>query len=264
MNKKKFYSATLFVALVLGSASISAKLLMASRSQSDSRYAAHLSRMSLDSKARVAKTGDENAVRLLADEVINQFAAPEAKEVLSQFKDRLVRAEMDYRRGREAGISERKLANSFNQLTRQLGVSESGRVSPTQLRYLRVQLITAFPNYVSQTSDQRPGKPIIANALSPLEAAGLTLVLINNKLSNEKFQLAPEEWAVAKHRDELAKWTAHRKGTLESERKPVRTTVERSRNPQLQRALEAHADEASQFIDRFLTELGIPRKESER
>ena len=186
--------------------------------------------------------------------------------MLLQFKERLVRAEMGYRRGGEAGIWERKLANSLSKFNRQIGMSESGRVSPAQLRYLRVQLVMAFPNYVSQSSAQRPGKSIMANDLSPLEAAGLCLVVINNKLSNDKFQVAPKEWAAAKHREEVAKWEAHRKGVLECARKSLRTTITAygSRSTRFQQALEEHIDEAPQLIDRFLTELGIARKEANR
>jgi hypothetical protein len=265
MNKKSVYRKSLLVVLVLASGVVTAKLLTSNRTHANPSPGPEAIARSLDSKARLAKSGDESTVQELADEVINRLGGPEAAEALSPFKDRLVRAEMNYRRGQQGGISEQKLANSLNQLGRDLGLSESARVSPRQLRYLRVHMMAAFPNYVSQSSDKQRGKSIIANDLSPLEAAGLSLVVISKKQSNDNFGLAPKAWAAAKHKEAVAKWEAHRKGKAETERKAVRTriSVDDTAKNQFQQAFDAHADEATQLIDRFLTGIGM-RKETNR
>jgi uncharacterized protein HemX len=67
---------------------------------------------SLDSKARSARAGDLAAVTSLTDEILNYFGTPETVRTLSQFKDRMIRAETDYRNKRYKGIHEERSASA--------------------------------------------------------------------------------------------------------------------------------------------------------
>src|SRR6185312_4711051 len=166
---------------------------------------------------------DERAVKDLADAVFTQFAGAEFSNALSDMKNRIASAEVGYRRDNKGGVSERKLVNSLNHLSRQIGAPDFAQVSMAQLRYLRVNLAGAYPNLISQPSARQFGKSGLTTEMSPLEAATLTMLLATQKLSNEDFQVSPQEWAQKRYQKDVEKWEAHRNGAAAPARTAARS-----------------------------------------
>lgn len=208
---------------------------------------------SVNAKAQ-RTSADEPAIRELTDEIFHQLALPEVEVAASTVKDRLVRAELEYRSNHGGGVSERKLVNAFNKLARELDLPDYARVSLTQVRYMRVQLVPAFPTLMAQPKQR--------SQMSPLEATILGLVLVTQKLSNEDFQVAPEEWTKQRHQREVARWQAYRNGDdvpKSDVTAKTRLVVENSKTRHIKQAVEDHALEMPVLIDELLTGMGIPR-----
>jgi hypothetical protein len=254
MNREHVTIFATFLIVILGLATISAKVGVSPGQEnrgleSQGRFA------SLNSKARLAEGGDETAIRELADEVFNQFASPEMTSVLSPFKDRLVLAEVNYRLQGKGGVSEKSVVQSLNKLTKQLGSPDYARVSTGQVRYLRVNLMGAFPSFFSQPTAH------VDLEMSPLEAVGLTLVLVTQKLSNEDFQVTPEEWAARRHQKQVEKWEVYRAGkptVVEPEAK-ARVVIENSKSKELERVFQDSDADMMPLIEGLLTDMGISR-----
>ena len=215
----------------------------------------------LNAKARLAKSGDERAVGDLADEVFKQFGHPEMALGLSFYKDRLVRAEVNYRRQGKGGITEKDLVKAMNGLTRRLGAPDYSRVSSAQIRYLRVNMLHAYPGFISQAPEGTPGKSIVNSEMSPLEAAGLALVMVNQKLSNRDFQVTPAEWATQRHLRAVERWNAHRSGkpVPENSTAQLKIEFESTRSKELQQHFRNRVADVPPLVDKALNDLGIPR-----
>jgi hypothetical protein len=214
---------------------------------------------SLNAKAKKANDGDYRAVQELTDEVLKEFGGPQMNEALSLFKDRVASSEARYRLHGNDAVSEGKLVSALNRLTQKVGAPDYAKVSVTQLRYLRVNLMTAYPSLISQSSTQEPKKSALAHKMSPLEAAALSLLIVTQKLSNEDFQVTPEQWAARRHQKQIAKWEAHRKGISSREDKgpKARLVPDNAKSKALEQAFRTHPGSLDQLIDDLLTEIGI-------
>ncbi|HEX3249537.1 MAG TPA: hypothetical protein VHS05_08920 [Pyrinomonadaceae bacterium] len=215
----------------------------------------------LNAKARLARSGDERAVGDLADEVFKQFGPPELAFGLSLYKDRLVRAEINYRRQGVGGIPEKNLVKAMNGLTRRLGAPDYSRVSTPQVRFLRVNMLGGYPGFISQAPEGNPGKSIVNSEMSPLEAAGLALLMVNQKLSNKDFQVTPAEWATQRHLRAVERWNAYKSGKPAPEKSTAqaKVVVETMRSKELQRLFSNRVADVPPLVDRALDDLGIPR-----
>lgn len=149
-------------------------------------------RIELATKA--AHNGDETAVRVLTDEI---FAlAPEIpQEVRGPLEERVVRAELEFRKEQHAPISEAGIANGVNLLADHFGAPEFAKTSEEQVSDLRMNLIPAFPTLLASRlgSDNST-----IHQFSPAEAAFLTLVMARQKVSNARYQVTPEQWKAAR------------------------------------------------------------------
>jgi hypothetical protein len=261
MTGKHVEKAIIPLLVILVLATLSAKVGVAPPPQENSSSNAQARFASFNSKARLAKSGDERAVRDLADEVFTEFGYSEVAGVLSLFKDRLVRAEINYRRTGNGGIPERNVVRMLNGLTKELGAPDYARVSVHQVRYLRVNLLPVFPSFIGHSSTRQSNRSIIDPEMSPLEATGLTLLLVTQKLANEDFQVTPEEWTARRHQKAVAKWEAHRNGIpapMEESTEAV-ARVESGRTKELKAAFLSRAVDILPSVDRSLEVLGIPR-----
>lgn len=213
----------------------------------------------LNSKAKNANGGDYRAVRELTDDVLNEFGGPQMSEALSLFRDRLASSEARHRLHGNEAVSEGKLVSALNHLTRKVGAPDYAKVSVTQLRYLRVNLMTAYPGLISQSSTREPRKSALDHRMSPLEAAALTLLIVTQKLSNEDFQVTPEQWAAKRHQKQIEKWEAHRKGTHgRVEKEPrARLVPDNAKSKELEQVFRNYPGSFEQLIDGLLTEIGI-------
>jgi hypothetical protein len=261
MTRKQTKKATLLLLLILGLAVLLTTAGVSPKSEANQNSDLRSRVALLNAKARLARSGDEKAVSDLADEVFKQFGHPEMTDALPVFKDRLVRAEINYRRQGKGGISERNLVKALNRFTEKIGAPDYAKVSVAQLRYLRVNLISAFPSFISQPPEKQPRKTVVNPEMSPLEAAGLTLLMVTQKLSNEDFQVTPEEWAAKRHRQQVAKWEARRnaKPAPMIEDAKARVASESARSKELQQVFFNRAADILPLIDNSLEDMGISR-----
>ncbi len=261
MTGKHAEKAIIPLLLILGLATLSAKVGVSPPPQENGSSNAQARFASFNSKARLAKSGDERAVRDLADQVFTEFGYSEVAGALSLFKDRLVRAEVNYRRTGNGGIPERNVVRMLNGLSKKLGAPDYARVSVRQVRYLRVNLLPVFPSFIGRSSTKQSDKSIINSEMSPLEATGLTLLLVTQKLGNEDFQVTPEEWTAKQYQKTVAKWEAHRNGIPAPMEESTRAVarVETGRTKELKAVFLNRAADVLPSIDRSLEALGIPR-----
>lgn len=146
---------------------------------------------SVNAKAQ-RTSADEPAIRELTDEIFHQLALPEVEVAASTVKDRLVRAELEYRSNHGGGVSERKLVNAFNKLARELDLPDYARVSLTQVRYMRVQLVPAFPTLMAQPKQR--------SQMSPLEATILALVAVSQSRCSRYVDIYVSEWSMRRYK----------------------------------------------------------------
>ena len=95
--------------------------------------------------------------------------------------------------------------------------------------------------------------------MSPLEAAGLTMLLITQKLSNEDFQVTPKVWAQMRHQEQVAIWEAHRSGAAAPVRisRRARALRESEKANELLQTLTNRAGDIGLLVDGLLTEMGV-------
>jgi len=151
----------------------------------------------LNEKARAAKSGDEAAVLALADEVFNQFDLGSAPAGLTDaVKDRLVRAEVNYRAGRGKGISDAAAVRMVNRLAHEIGAPAFARTDVFELRRLKMGLLP----YTSDLQSRPAAGQRDANepSMSPLEGTYFAGLLVQQKRFNHEYQLTRDEW-VALH-----------------------------------------------------------------
>ena len=86
------------------------------------------------------------------------------------------------------------------------------KTSALQVRYLRATLVRGYPNFIAQPRlgekeglEQEVGSSI-NSMMSPLEAAFVTAVLLQQKMLNEEYQKTPQEWADSMRATQLEEW----------------------------------------------------------
>lgn len=163
----------------------------------------------VEEKARLLKDNDQDTYHALADEI---FRANRGFDILAiehgigptmippsidyVIKDRLVFAEMQYRRGLGKGVNEQSIVDFTNLLVEKFGLPDYVRTSPNQVRHLRMFLMLHNPVFMGQGAvrpDIKVGESI-NEEMSPLQGVHLLLEVLGHKLFDADFQLTPEAW----------------------------------------------------------------------
>lgn len=174
MSTKYWKLLGVLVLLILGIVALSAKIIVTTTKSQTADISNERERVSsFNRKALLARTGDEQAVGDFADEVFSQFAPPEASDAFPLFKDRVVRAEVNYRRTGKGGVKERDVAGALNGLAQEMGAPDYAKVSVRQLRFLRLNAMGVLPGLVTQPKRGQSKKSVIDSEMSPLEAFGM-------------------------------------------------------------------------------------------
>lgn len=235
----------------------------------------------LNDKAKAAKGPDPSAVRALTDEVFEALALPEVPLFTQEaMKERVARAEMNYRKGADKGISEFKVAKTVNELAAKLEIPDYEKVSPAMVRIIRVGLMGQLPNFIAQDapSDKKHTKKVgssINPVLTPLEATAVTLYLLQQKLLNEGFQVTHKEFFANVHEKQLQHWRESRtkkdvgalqsgNGQAEQQSEPKLRVVSNSKANNSRKAAKRAAEAMSPDVllnlaDSSLDTLGINR-----
>lgn len=168
-------------------------------------------RAKLGRKAKATRGADPIAVRDLTDEAFNAFALPEVPVFTQEgMKERLVRAELNYRKGADKGISEVQVARTVNELANKLQIPDYAKVSPAMVRLARVGLMLELPHFIAQDAPAGKKRKKIGSSInpfmSPLEATSVTLFLLQQKMLNDAFQVPHKEFFANVHEKQLQKW----------------------------------------------------------
>jgi len=161
----------------------------------------------LDEKASAVKGADEQAIRQLADAVFLLIVGDQIPSLfVSPYKERFVRAEINYRSGQKAGIPEANIVRVIDELARTLNAPEYARTDEEEVRDTRLAVSLWMPHFiVHQAAGTGEGssteQPYTLNpVMSPLEALYVTHFLIMQKQINQSSQITSAERAELKAR----------------------------------------------------------------
>jgi len=167
---------------------VSSLLLNLRAQTTQSMQVSNLERLS--SIAAAAKTGDEDALRNLATEVVRSTVGDALPE--DALVGPVVAAELAHRRGKQRSIHNTDIQKTINSLADELGAPEYTKSSARQVAQLRLALHMLAPGLISLPDKSN------RESMAPMEAATVTLFLIRQKITNPAFQISPGEWD-AKH-----------------------------------------------------------------
>src|SRR6266540_1240399 len=156
----------------------------------------------VNEKAGAVKGGDERAIRELADAVLLLTIGDRVPSVfVSPYKERLIRAESNYRRGQKEGIPETNTVSVIDQLVRELSAPEYAKTDEDQVHDTRLAISSLMPHFIVQRplrsgEKSSNGPPYTVDpTMSPLEAVYVTRFLIMQKETNESSLITPTERA---------------------------------------------------------------------
>jgi hypothetical protein len=160
---------------------------------------------SLEDKARKAKGGNEDAVRDLADEVFYRYGQMLPTEVTDKVKERVVRAETEYKKNGKGGVRETDVVQAVNLLAEKFNAPEFAKTDLRQVKMLRARMRTQAQSFIAPDPEKKKGlkkklgEPM-NQEVSPLEATCLLLVMLNQKALNNDFQQTLQEFAIKARR----------------------------------------------------------------
>ena len=130
-------------------------------------------------------------------EIDEENNAPSA--LANQYKERLVRAEINYRKGQKAGIPEGNTVRVLDELAQALNAPEYARRDEDEVRETRLALSQMIPHLIvpqplGAGEQSSMGLPYTVNpTMSPVEAIFVTRFLIMQKENNEFSQITHTE-----------------------------------------------------------------------
>jgi len=159
----------------------------------------------VNEKAGAVKGADERAIRELADAVLLLTIGDRVPSVLeSPYKERLIRAELNYRRRQKEGIPEANTVRVIDELVRELSAPEYAKTDEDQVHDTRLAISSLMPHFIVQQplrsgeESSKGGPYTVDPAMSPLEAVYVTRFLIMQKETNESSLITPTERAELK------------------------------------------------------------------
>ncbi len=129
---------------------------------------------------------------IVADDEVTHAAAGE-------LKDRVVRSEMEYRKGERKGVDEIEVVKVINGLAKKYGAPAYAKTNQGEVRELRMSMLLTEGDFVARGRNDGKGKKKrkkgdgIGSEMSPLEAVYVTADMVKQKLYNEDYQLTQEE-----------------------------------------------------------------------
>lgn len=162
----------------------------------------------INGKARAANNGGgETEVRALADEIFTTYQFDEAPAVVGDsIKERLVRAELNYRGGKgQQGISDASIVRAVNYLAYKLGAPAYAQTDVFELRRMKTAILpytgdlqarsrAEEVNAVMSGTQKTNANDAHTPTMSPLEAIFFMTALVQQKQSNPEYQLTNEEF----------------------------------------------------------------------
>ncbi len=209
--------------------------------------------------AMAARGGDPQALRAMTNGILDRFVSIELPAEHS-LRDRLFRAESEFRAGRHPSVSEDSAVAAFNEIADLVSAPDWARTNKNQVHVFRVSLKPRIPQLVGRERAQRRLLDI-SEQMSPGEAVLVALYLAQGKLTTPEYQVPPDEWV---SRIRAAKG-ANRRHTQGRRPTIARLTlqIESEQQAMFRRSLEAglrdESSAASMQAHAFLDRLGIAR-----
>jgi hypothetical protein len=212
-----------------------------------------LSFQHVSDKARTATASRPPTVRALVDEVFDRSLFGGAS---TQLRDRIYRADLEFRRGTHGGthgaIPEAVLVQSANDLVKAYGAPDFAGTTVAQVRAFREMTRQLVPYLGAENGVQRQ----LQSAMSPVEAVYVATMLATQKMHNPHFQVPPEEWVAAYH----AKNARGVSRAAQNEAVVTRIPTELAKlNWALEHDLQDDSTNLSVAAHAFLDRLGIAR-----
>lgn len=150
----------------------------------------------INNKAGSSKRGAMAETRELVDAVVDPYVGTNsivnAGGTMVEVKDRLARAEVDYRQGHGKGIPEDNVIRVVNGLCKKFGAPDYAKTDRTEVRTHRMALLGLTPalTTIDHIHGQRANRTTagISPNMSPIEAANVTMSLVYQKVFNEEYQ----------------------------------------------------------------------------
>src|SRR5437016_8162566 len=148
----------------------------------------------INERAALLNTADEARIRQLADEVFKAFDIDQAPpEIANSLKDRLVRAEVNYRGGNGKPVSEFGVVRMTNMLMDKLGAPAYAKTNVFEVRRLEMNFLPFLSKFIGKKPvGQNNGAKALGSSINPimlpLEAATIAGLLIQQKRFNPTYQ----------------------------------------------------------------------------
>jgi hypothetical protein len=165
---------------------------------------------SIDNKIRALKGGEEAAARAMAEEVFSSFDLNSIPAGMADaLKDRLVRAEVNYRKGRGNAVSELSIAHMVNRLASRLNAPAYFRTNLYEVKRLEAGIMLFSPQLRAQLRERQSlaRNAPVERTLSPLEATFIAGLLIQQKRYNPEYQLTNDEWITLHGGSRRTEWS---------------------------------------------------------
>lgn len=158
----------------------------------------------INSKAESLNSADEMQIRDLADEIFKTFELDQAPAAFTDsLRERLVRAEVNYRTGRGNPVSEFGIVRMTNMLGDKLGAPAYFKTNVFEVRRLEMNFLPVLSKLIGkkpagQANGPKALRSSINSTMSPLEAFTIAGFLIQQKRYNPAYQVTQDEF-LAKH-----------------------------------------------------------------
>jgi hypothetical protein len=163
----------------------------------------------IENRASLVDANNLASIQALADEVfLVPRAYPRMPDVVAgAVKARLVQAEAKYMHGEGPGVQEQEVVTLLNDLATRFGAPEYAKTSLAQVRVMRMTLLLSAPVFMGRgmMPDHARLGDSVNTTMSPLQAAHLVGGMIDQKMLNPDFQVAPAEWDSNRYESALAK-----------------------------------------------------------
>lgn len=220
----------------------------------------------LDAKAKAAKSGDEARIGELADEVLTSLNVDEAPAGMADaIKERLVRAETNYRNGSGKGSSEFHIVRTVNGVAKKLGLPDYAKTNVFEIRRLEMNILPFVPNFLGGQHNRREDarKASINAELSPLQAVFVMGRLVQQKRYVADSQLTQDEWVTLHGGRRTAQSKALFQTAMESRRGDSTRTI--AIDSAIKRGVtNLSPAELLNLPDRVLDALGVERTEGRK
>jgi hypothetical protein len=136
---------------------------------------------------------DADSLRAVAEAIFNFPLTYRMPDVMAAVvKQRLIDAQKAYLDGKTPGIVDGAVVDAINALATAFEAPDYGRTSLLQVQFFRSSLAAGMPIFLHSAPDTKADEP--NPPMSPLQAIFVMGLLIDQKLTNPDYQVAPAEW----------------------------------------------------------------------